>query len=216
MELYIDTVVLDEVRKACETRLIKGITTTPTFFAREGYKNPIQFYKKIRQIFDGDLQVEVLGSKPDEIKRGIEEIMKSGIDNITFKTPATWAALKLVKEYASTYRFNVHLVYNVTQAVLAADCGATCVCPLMGRCDDYGGDSSKLLYDIKTALTKNNYDTKVMASSIRHPDHVHIAFLAAVDIVTIPPKVFWNLLESPYTKEGILKLEKDLKVITGK
>jgi len=216
MELYIDTVILEDIKKACKTGLIKGITTTPTFFARDGFTDPIQFYKKMREIFDGDLQVEALGSDPDEIKASIDEILRAGLDNLTFKTPVNWQGLKTVKMYSGDYKFNVHLVYTVNQAVLAADCGAAIVCPLMGRFDDYGGDSYALLCSIKEALVKNGFDTKVMASSIRHPKHVEVAFQVPADIVTIPPKVFWNLLESPYTQDGIVKFEADLKAVSLK
>ena len=216
MELYIDTVVLDDIAKACETGLIKGITTTPTFFARDGFKDPIQFYKKMREIFDGDLQVEALGTDTDEIKASIDEILGAGLNNLTFKTPVNWHGLKAVKTYSKEHKFNVHLVYNVNQAILAADCGAAVVCPLMGRFDDYGGESYELLCSIKEALVKNGYDTKVMASSIRHPKHVEMAFQVPADIVTIPPKVFWNLLKSPYTQDGISKFEADLKDVSLK
>lgn len=213
MELYIDTVILEDIKKACETGLIRGITTTPTFFARDGFKDPIQFYKKMRQIFDGDLHVEALGSDSNEIKASIDEILAAGLDNLTFKTPINWQGLKVVRNYSQEHRFNVHLVYNVNQAVMAADCGAAIVCPLMGRFDDYGGESYELLCSIKEALHKNGFDTKVMASSIRHPKHVEMAFQVPADIVTIPPRVFWTLLESPYTQDGIDKFETDLKAV---
>ena len=213
MELYIDTVDIDEIKKASDTGLIKGITTTPTFFARDGYKDPIQFYKKMREIFDGDIQVEALGSDTSQIKASIDEIINAGLENLTFKTPVNWQGLKFVKKYSKEYRFNVHLVYNINQAILAADCGAAVICPLMGRLDDYGGDSYELLSSIKETLIKNGYDTKIMASSIRHPKHVEMAFRVAVDIVTIPPKVFWSLIESPFTEDGIKKFEKDLNAV---
>ena len=213
MELYIDTVDIDEIKKASDTGLIKGITTTPTFFARDGYKDPIQFYKKMREIFDGDIQVEALGSDTSQIKESIEETINAGLDNLTFKTPVNWQGLKFVKKYSKEYRFNVHLVYNINQAILAADCGAAVICPLMGRLDDYGGNSYEFLSSIKETLYKNGYDTKIMASSIRHPKHVEMAFRVAVDIVTIPPKVFWSLIESPFTEDGIKKFEKDLNAV---
>ena len=65
-------------------------------------------------------------------------------------------------------------------------------------------------------MVKNGYDTKIMASSIRHPKHVEMAFQVPADIVTIPPKVFWNLITSPFTEDGIEKFEKDLKAVTLK
>lgn len=213
MELYFDTVDLDEIQKAVDTGLIKGVTTTPTFLLKDGIKNPIEFYSKIREIFRGDLQVEALGSTPKEIGETVERVFESGLSNVTFKVPVTWHGLKAVKENAEKFKFNVHLVYNVNQAILAAECGASIVCPLMGRFDDYGGNSYELLCRIKEALSKNRYETKVMASSIRHPKHVETAFLAAADIVTVPPSVFWMLLDTPYTQDGIAKFETDLSSV---
>lgn len=214
MKIYIDTVKIKEIEKVLDTGLISGITTTPTFFARDGYKNPVEFYKKMREVFDGDIQVEALGKSVEGIESSIKEILDSGLTNLTFKTPVTWAGIKTVKQYSSKYKFNVHLVYNVNQAMIAAESGAQIVCPLMGRYDDYGGDSMRLLLDIKETLIANNYDTNVMASSIRHPKHVENAFKAKADIITIPPKVFWSLLETPLTQDGIDKFEKDLESVS--
>ena len=213
MQIYIDTVIIEEISKADSTGLISGVTTTPTFLARDGFKDPISYYKKIRENYSGDLQVEAMGSDVNEIKKTINDIEKAELQNITYKMPIDWNGIKILKDLSNKHKFNLHLVYNLNQAMIAALNGASIVCPLMGRFDDSGGDSYKLLSEIKNCFLKYNLNTRIMASSIRNNLHVENAFKSQSDIITIPPKIFWSLLDSSLTEDGIKKFEIDLKKI---
>ena len=60
-----------------------------------------------------------------------------------------------------------------------------------------------------------NYDfeTEVLAASIRHPQHVVQAIMMGCDVATIPLKVIHQLLEHPLTAAGLAKFLADAKKI---
>jgi len=114
--------------------------------------------------------------------------------NIVVKIPMSIEGLKAIrvlseKEVAT----NCTLVFNATQALLAAKAGATYVSPFLGRLDDIGHDGMDLIGQIVTIFDNYAMDTEVLAASIRHPLHVVDAALHGADVCTIPSR-FWRRL----------------------
>ena len=72
------------------------------------------------------------------------------------------------------------MVYTLNQAYLAAAAGATYICPLVGRLHDQGHDSFALIEQSVEMVEKYGYSTKIMVSSIRHPDHVRMKFFVSL------------------------------------
>ena len=89
------------------------------------------------------------------------------------------------------------LVFSPAQAILAAEIGAYCVSPFLGRLDDVGADGMKLLHDICEIFAVQGYTSNVLAASLRHPMHVVDAALAGADIATMPYDVFTKLVKHP-------------------
>ena len=98
---------------------------------------------------------------------------------------------------------NVTLVFSVAQALLAFEAGATYVSPFMGRLDDAGMDSERLINDIVMARDNYGYKTQIISASIRSLHHIEVAALAGSDIATIPYAVFKKMIEHPLTSAGL-------------
>ena len=66
MELYLDSVNMDEIRSAAKLGYLTGLTTTPTFMVKEGVKDIdariLEIAGHVRV-----LQVEALGDSAEEI-----------------------------------------------------------------------------------------------------------------------------------------------------
>jgi transaldolase len=80
------------------------------------------------------------------------------------------------------------------------------VSPFLGRLDDFKQDKEAgyhLVQDIRQAFDHYHYDSKIIAASIRHPEHVTQAALAGADVATIPYKVFLQMIEHPLTTQGL-------------
>ena len=95
------------------------------------------------------------------------------------------------------------LVFSPAQAILAAETGAYCVSPFLGRLDDVGADGMEVLRSICDIYAVQGYETKVLAASLRHPMHVVESALAGADIATMPYDVFTKLVKHPLTDLGL-------------
>jgi transaldolase len=60
-------------------------------------------------------------------------------------------------------------------------------------------------------LRARDLQSKVLAASIRHPEHMVVAASLGCDIATVPAKVFHQMLNHPLTTEGAAKFESDWK-----
>jgi transaldolase len=124
--------------------------------------------------------------------------------NAVVKVPMIPAGLEAGKRLAGEgVRVNVTLVFSPAQAILAAEIGAYCVSPFLGRLDDVGADGMKVLRDICEIYAVQGYVSNVLAASLRHPMHVVEAGLAGADIATMPYDVFTKLVKHPLTDSGL-------------
>lgn len=216
MELYLDTVLPAEIKAAAEYGFLTGVTTTPTFMQRQGVTDVDKAIVELSHLVPL-LHVEALGDTWQEIIAEAErQANLPGVNNnLVFKIPITNEGLKAVSRLsAKGYRTNVHLVYTLNQAWLAAAAGATYICPLVGRLHDQGHDSFALIQQIVDMVNYYGYNSKVMVSSVRHADHVRMAVVSGAQAVTIPWKVLKVLTDNSLTEKGIFSFEVDTKLTT--
>lgn len=202
MKLFLDTANIDEIREAAATGVISGVTTNPSLIAKEG-RSVADVVKEIASLVNGPISAEVAeGKAEDMIKQGIA---LSSIDkNIVIKLPMTFEGIKACKALVGQgIRTNVTLCFSVSQALLAMEAGASFVSPFLGRLDDAGFDSERLIEDIVTLKDNYGYKTEIIAASIRNLHHIEVASLSGSDIATIPYKVFMKMIEHPLTDAGL-------------
>ena len=99
---------------------------------------------------------------------------------------------------------------------MAMAAGATYVCPLIGRLQDQGHDGIALVEDCVDAVNYYDYDTKIMFSSVRHPEHVRKGIKAGVHTITVPWKVMKVLTHNNFTDVGTEQFVKDTQLMTVK
>lgn len=197
MKIFIDSADTHEIELCYDTGLIDGVTTNPSLIRKTGRK-PLDVYRELDLMGVPDISMEVTG---DMIKDGIELYEMFG-DKATIKLPMTEEGLKACQFFKSTrIRTNVTLVFNASQALLAAKAGASYVSPFVGRIDDQGYAGTEVVRSC-AALLKNT-DTKVLAASIRTTQRVVRSFYNGADIVTMPPKVFWDMYKHVLTDQGL-------------
>ena len=104
---------------------------------------------------------------------------------------------------------NVTLCFSAAQALLAAKAGATYISPFIGRLDDHGAEGMDLISEIRAIYDNYDFDTEILAASIRTPKHVAEAALAGADCATIPPDTFLALFKHPLTERGLQQFMAD-------
>ena len=69
----------------------------------------------------------------------------------------------------------------------------------------------QLIEEIVQIYQNYDYDTQVLAASIRHPMHIVESALVGADVATIPFKVIQRLVKHPLTDKGIESFLSDWK-----
>ncbi len=125
-------------------------------------------------------------------------------DNLTVKVPLTVDGIKATKILSDEgIAVNVTLCFSSGQALLAAKAGATFISPFVGRLDDIGLEGMNLIQDIRLIYDNYGFDTEILTASARHVPHLLEAARLGSDVITAPPKVFWQLFEHPMTDKGL-------------
>ena len=218
MELYLDSADLQEIEKAFEAGFLTGLTTTPTFMHRHGVTDIDALILKLADIVP-ILQVEALGESADEIVDEAHRLIDIGLsrEKSVFKIPVSMEGVKACHRLTSKgIMVNVHLVYTLQQAYMAMQAGATYVCPLVGRLQDQGHDALDLVAQCVDAVDRYGYDSKIMFSSVRHPEHVRNALNMGVHTITVPNKVLNMLTENNFTKLGTEQFFEHTRLMTVK
>ncbi len=212
MKIFIDTANVEEIRKAAELGILSGVTTNPSLIAKEGKKFE-DVIEEITSIVDGPISAEVISPEADKMVEEAKELAKIH-KNIVIKIPICAEGLKAVSRLSALgIKTNVTLIFSSTQALLAARAGATYVSPFVGRLDDISDDGSKLIAEISEIFAIYDFDTEIIAASIRGPQDAVRAALAGSDIATIPYKVIMQMIEHPLTDKGIEKFNADWETL---
>jgi len=202
MKFFVDTADVNEIRELNETGLLDGVTTNPSLIMKAG-RDIVEVTKEICAIVDGPVSSEVTATDYDEmIKQG--EYLAKIADNICIKLPLTMDGLKACKTLTSEgHKTNVTLCFSANQALLAAKAGATFISPFLGRLDDMGIDGTELIAEIRTIYDNYDFETEILAASIRTVNHVKQAALIGADVATVPPAVMKALVKHPLTDKGL-------------
>ncbi len=218
MKFFIDTANLAQIREAQELGILDGVTTNPSLMAKEGIKgeeNILKHYKDICEIVDGHVSAEVIST---EFNGMISEGEKLAAlhPQIVVKIPATKDGIKAIKYFSDNgINTNCTLVFSVGQALLAAKAGATYVSPFVGRLDDISNDGVELIEQIVYLYKTYNFETQVLAASIRHTMHIIQCAEVGADVATCPLNAILGLLKHPLTDSGLQKFLDDYKKVNG-
>jgi transaldolase len=209
MRLFLDTASIEEIREINRWGVLAGVTTNPSLLAKE-HGDPEAVWKEILAEVPGDISLEVTNISDAEAMEEQGRGLAQMAPNAVVKVPMTPDGLAAGSRMAADgIRINVTLVFSPAQAILAAEAGAYCVSPFLGRLDDVGSDGMALLRDICSIYATQGYVTEVLAASLRHPMHVVEAAEAGADIATMPYEVFTKLVKHPLTDVGVAKFAAD-------
>ena len=215
MKFFIDTANLEEIRKFKTMGLLDGVTTNPSLAAKEG---KVDFRKMIADICDvvqGPVSAEVISTEADKMFAEAEDLATIS-EHVVVKLPTIPEGIKaLVRCVDAGIKTNMTLVFQPVQALIVGRIGATYVSPFLGRLDDIGHDSMDLLSSIRQIYDNYDFETQILAASLRHPLHVVQAAMIGADVATIPPNVLDKLLNHPLTDIGLERFLADWKKVKG-
>ena len=208
MKFFVDTADVDAIRELNDLGMVDGVTTNPSLILKSG-RDIMEVTKEICSIVAGPVSAEVVALNADDM---IAEGRKLAAiaPNIAVKVPLTWDGLKTCKVLSGEgLMVNVTLCFSANQALLAAKAGATFISPFIGRLDDINLDGMDLIGDIRTIYDNYDFETQILAASIRTANHVKDCALIGADVVTAPPAVIKALASHVLTDKGLDQFMKD-------
>ena len=212
MRFFIDTANLDNIKEAQSLGILNGVTTNPSLMAKEGIKgkdNIIEHYKTICEIVDGDVSAEVISTDFEGMIREGKELALLN-PQIVVKIPMIKEGIKAIRYFSDNgIKTNCTLVFSLGQALIAAQAGATYVSPFVGRLDDNGQDGIQIVKSIVDMFEKQNYQTKVLAASIRNKNHIEECAKIGAHVVTAPLSAIKELITHTLTDIGLKKFLDD-------
>jgi transaldolase len=165
--------------------------------------------RMICDIVDGDISAEVVSTESKEMIREGREYSRIH-KNVVVKCPLTREGIKATKALSlEGIRVNVTLCFSAAQALIAAKAGAYIISPFVGRLDDIGHVGMDLVRQIAVIYQNYNFQTQILAASLRSPIHVIESAEAGAHIGTMPFKVLDMLFNHPLTDKGLDQFLKD-------
>jgi transaldolase len=215
MKIFIDSADINEIKEAAALGVLDGCTTNPSLLAKVGRKIETAI-PEICEVVDGPVSAEVVATDYDGIlKEG--RVLAKLHKNVVVKVPLIIDGLKAVRTFKKEgIRTNVTLCFSPTQALLAAKAGASFISPFIGRLDDVSNEGMELIEQIVQIYANYDYETEVLAASVRHPIHVVQAALVGSHCATLPLSVIKQLIKHPLTDVGLAKFLEDHKKSTEK
>jgi transaldolase len=211
MKIFVDTAQIEEIRKVKEWGILDGVTTNPTLLSKTGKPWKEAALEILKEIPDKPVSLEVIATDFEGMVKEAKELAKMG-DNVVIKIPFTYEGIRAVQALkAEGIKTNVTLVFSSLQALIAGRAGATYVSPFIGRVDDIAYNGIEVLEEIVQIYTLYDFETEIIAASIRHVDHVKQCALLGVDIATIPFKVIEQMFKHPLTDIGLKRFLEDAK-----
>ncbi len=210
MKFFVDTADTDAIAELDALGMVDGVTTNPSLINKAG-RAMAEVIAEICEMVDGPVSAEVVALTADEM---IAEGRHLGAiaDNVAVKVPLTWEGLRACRALADDgFMVNVTLCFSAAQALLAAKAGAKFVSPFIGRLDDLNLNGMDLIADIRQIYDNYDFETEILAASIRTVGHMTEAAKIGADVATAPPKVIHQMAAHPLTDKGLESFLADWK-----
>ncbi len=202
MKFFLDTAVVDEIREWNATGLLDGVTTNPSLILKSG-RDVKEVLAEICDIVEGPVSGEVVATDYENMLKEGRELAKIA-KNICIKLPITMDGVRACKTLVDEgFQTNMTLCFSANQALLVAKAGATYVSPFIGRLDDMAIDGMELIEEIRAIFDNYEFETEILAASIRTVNHVKDCAIAGADVATLPPSTIEKLVKHPLTDKGL-------------
>lgn len=202
MKFFIDTAEVADIKALIPTGLVDGVTTNPSLVAKSG-RDFREMIAEVCALQPGPVSAEVTALETDRMIAEGKSLAKIA-KNVVVKLPLTLNGVAACKALTGDgIKTNVTLCFSVNQALIAAKAGATYISPFIGRLDDIGQDGMELIREIRAVYDNYDFETQILAASIRSTLHMRESALAGADVATAPPAVIKALANHPLTDKGL-------------
>ncbi len=211
MELYLDTANIEIINKVSTIYPLTGITCNPSIVVND------QTSIEALCALDAHLKVciQVIGETVEDMIADANKILALR-PNVIVKVPVTPVGYQVLhvlsKKGIPTL---ATAIYNIAQALFAAQCGATYLAPYVNRICENDSDGVQTVIDMHYALRSQGFETKIIAASFKNLYQVSRLLAAGVDAVTVAPDLFFKWIDNQDTCRAVDKFTSDWQKAFG-
>jgi transaldolase len=203
MNIYLESVNLDEIRNAAEAGLADGVAFSQPSFSSDA--NTKERLEEIAREFAFPICVPVGAVTSSDIYTEARELAKVS-DHVVVQIPLVEDSLiPMTRLTAEGVIVCATFVFSAAQAIIAAKAGAASVRVHLEDLETYGQAATRTLSEIKSVLEAGEEECDVMAASPRSSVQFAECALAGADIVCVTPDTLRNLVVHPLSDRGIDK-----------
>lgn len=213
MRALIDTANLDELRQAVAYGFFRGVTTNPKLIRKE--TEPARYHEhilRIREIFSGEIFIQVIGSTAEEMVRQAQEISRWTTD-VVVKLPLNEEGIRAVSQLRTmdSIKTCMTVTFSPTQALIAAMAGADYVAPFFKRVNAATGSGEYVIRELAELFRAAKVETRIIGASVETPMDVVTLVKAGADVVTAPLAVWTNMIRNALSDEVLSMFLNDWK-----
>jgi transaldolase len=202
--LYLDSADLTELQACLPHPVVHGVTTNPTLLQRAGIgRTEVPgLLKRCIELGARQVQAQVYSSEVDAMLEDAQALLPQfDSGQLVIKIPATRQGLDAgARLIAQGVSVTFTAVYAPEQAHFAAQLGAAYAAPYLGRLDDSGINGLALIGQMQSLVARRpSSGTRLLVASIRSREAYLSLLGLGVGAITIPPRLFAELLDHPAT-----------------
>ncbi|SDW18761.1 transaldolase [Variovorax sp. YR634] len=202
--LYLDSADLTELQACLPHPVVHGVTTNPTLLQRAGIgRTEVPgLLKRCIELGARQVQAQVYSGEVDAMLEDAQALLPQfDSSQLVIKIPATRQGLDAgARLIAQGVSVTFTAVYAPEQAHFAAQLGAAYAAPYLGRLDDSGINGLALIGQMQSLVARRpSSGTRLLVASIRSREAYLSLLGLGVGAITIPPRLFAELLDHPAT-----------------
>ncbi|HMG71168.1 MAG TPA: transaldolase family protein [Gemmatimonadaceae bacterium] len=206
MNIYLESVNLDDIRNAAAAGLADGVAFSHTASDADPVDaNTKERLEEISREFAFPICVPVGAVTSGDIYTEARDLAKVS-DHVVVQIPLVEDSLvPMTRLTAEGVVVCATFVFTAAQAIIAAKAGAAAVRVTLDDLEIYGQAATRTLAEIKNVLEASEEECDVMAASPRSAVQFAECALAGADIICITPDSLRNLVVHPLSDRGIDK-----------
>jgi len=218
MTFYIDTADIKIIKENISHNFCDGVTTNPSILSKIENLDYYDHLKKIKTLCkknNKSLSIEVTtNDKTKILEEALSLKKKFNFKRLHIKIPVSQDNLSLIKSiHKNKMKVNVTCVYTLAQGYLSADSYADYISIFYNRTKDLGEEPKKIITNLRKYIDQNNLKSKIIVGSIRSRQDVEDGIACGAHIITVPPKIFFEIFNNDGTLNSINQFLDDIKKI---
>ena len=202
MEIWLDTINIELIKKFTSIVNIAGVTTNPTILASSIGTDIDTLANNILQIQSGMLAIQVVARTMDEIIMQANNITTKFGNRVVIKIPANTAGYMAISHLSKNgVNTLATAVYEEKQVLLSSIAGSQYIAPYLSRINQQSSSGLDIIDGMLQIIKTNSYNSKLMIAAIKSVEQLVILSKMQAHAVTIPESVILELLADNHNTE---------------